>query len=144
MRMGKVAKRQGIEVVSAIGEYLPFINEAVDFVLMVTTVCFLDDVDKSFREVYRILKNGGVFIIGLVDRESPLGQVYLRNKDKNPFYRHATFYSTNEIVEAMKMVGFKGFSFCQTIFGHLADVTADEPVRPGYGEGSFVVVAGKK
>jgi SAM-dependent methyltransferase len=48
---------------------------------MVTTICFVDDVRKFFSEVRRIFKPGGSFIIGLVDKNSPLGKAYGELKD---------------------------------------------------------------
>ena len=32
----------------------------------------------------------------------------------------------------------------QTIFGNLSETASNEPVTPGYGEGSFVVIRGRK
>lgn len=49
-QMAKKAKRQGIQVVRGVAENLPFTNAAFDFVLMVTTICFVDDIAKSFAE----------------------------------------------------------------------------------------------
>ncbi|MDY7083367.1 MAG: SAM-dependent methyltransferase, partial [Halobacteria archaeon] len=56
----------------------------------------------------------------------------------NPFYRDATFVSTDELVDALEDAGFDDFEFAQTLF----DVSLDEVETPkrGYGEGSFVVV----
>jgi len=53
---------------------------------MVTTICFVDDVLQSFQEVHRILKTNGAFIIGFVDKESPVGNFYLNDKDRRLFY----------------------------------------------------------
>ena len=55
---------------------LPFKDNEFDFALMVTTICFLDDLDLAFGEVRRMLKPGGSFIIGFVDKNSPLGKFY--------------------------------------------------------------------
>jgi SAM-dependent methyltransferase len=43
---------------------------------MVTVVCFLDDVVRAFREVFRVLKPAGSLIVAFIDRESPLGRQY--------------------------------------------------------------------
>ncbi len=52
--------------VRAIKEILPdFKDGSFDLVLMVTTLCFLDDVKKAFSEVYRILKPGGFLLMDL-------------------------------------------------------------------------------
>lgn len=143
-KMMEIAQGRGIEVIGGVGESLPFRNSQFDFATMVTTVCFLDNVEVAFNEAYRILKPGGCLIIGFIDKDSSIGQLYQRHKDENVFYRIATFYSVDEVVSHLKMAGFKGFDFTQTIFHNLAEIKGIEPVRDGYGEGSFVVVKAVK
>jgi len=142
--MAELAKKKGIEVVPGVAERLPFKDGEFDFCLMVTTVCFLDDIDLAFREAHRVLKPVGAFVIGFVDRDSPLGQEYLKRKDRSAFYKEATFYSVSEIVEHLERAGFGGFEFRQTLFHPLAELEEVEPVKEGHGEGSFVVVRGVK
>jgi hypothetical protein len=83
-------------------------------------------------------------LIGLVDRQSPLGQNYERRKAENVFYREATFYSTEEVVAVLRKVGFEDFTFRQTIFRPLEEIHQREPVQPGYGRGSFVAIRARK
>jgi len=142
--MGKVAKQRGIEVIEGTAESLPFENSGFDFALMVTTVCFLDDIDAAFKEAWRILKPGGFLIIGLVDKESSLGRLYLKNRKLSHFYINAAFYSVEAIVKYLKNSGFKGFKFVQTIFHGLKEIKKVELVKSGYGEGSFVVIKARK
>jgi ubiquinone/menaquinone biosynthesis C-methylase UbiE len=144
LAMASLAKRKGIEVVTGKAENMPYYDGNFDFALMVTTVCFLDDMDLAFREAYRVIKPGGSFIIGFVDRESPLGREYQQRKDKSVFYKDATFYSVTEVVSHLEQAGFRDFSFCQTLFKSLDDMEEVEPVKDGHGQGSFVVVCGKK
>jgi len=139
-KMMAIALRKGIEVIGGVGESLPFRNSQFDFATMVTTICFLDDVEVAFDEAYRILKPGGCLIIGFIDKDSPIGQLYQRHKDESVFYQIAAFYSVDEVVLCLKKVGFNSFNFAQTIFHNLAEIKDIEPVRDGYGEGSFVVV----
>jgi len=75
-----------------------------------------------------------------VDRESPVGERYEANRDANPFYRDATFRSTDELVEAMEDAGFDAFEFRQTVFSWIEDLEERDPVREGYGDGSLVAV----
>jgi len=142
--MREAARKRGIEVIAGIAEALPFEDGLFDFVLMVTTICFVDDLDASFREAYRIIRPGGHLINGFVDRNSLVGKIYQQNKNKNRFYKTATFYSADEVVSYMKRAGFIAFTFGQTIYHRLNDLKAAEPVKEGYGEGSFVVVRGMK
>jgi len=142
--MAMVARQRGIQVVQAVAEALPFMDGTFDFALMVTTLCFLDDVGISFREAHRVLRCGGFLLVGFIDRESPLGRVYQRHKNESPFYTEARFYSVQEVVSFMESAGFKGFDFAQTIFRDLRSLQTPEPVRQGYGEGSFVVLRARK
>lgn len=138
--MLKLALQKGIGVVKAVAEYMPCKNNAFESVLMVTTICFVDDVNLSFQEVRRILKANGKFILGLVDRNSPLGQIYLAKKQQNVFYRLATFFSTEEIISLLKQNEFKNIQTVQTVFGNLAEITTIQHFKNGYSEGGFVVV----
>jgi SAM-dependent methyltransferase len=142
--MGQLARERGIEVRFGVGENLPCDDSSFDFVLLVTTICFLDDVPSALAEAYRVLKSGGYILIGFVDRESPLGEIYESRKQDNVFYRDATFLSTDEIVTHLKQAGFCDFVFLQTIFHNLEEMKEVDSVRSGYGEGSFVVVRGTK
>ncbi|MBN1851240.1 MAG: methyltransferase domain-containing protein [Pirellulales bacterium] len=142
--MAMIARQRGIQVVQAVAEALPFMDETFDFVLMVTTLCFLDDVGISFREVHRVLKRGGFFLVGLIDRESPLGRMYQEHQSESPFYAEAQFYSVQEVVSFMKNSHFEEFKFAQTIFRDLSSLHSPEIVRQGYGEGSFVVLRARK
>ena len=60
------------------------------------------------------------------------------------FYREAIFYSTDEVISLLKEGGFKDLAFTQTIFQDLQEIHEMEPVKEGYGEGSFIVVRGVK
>ncbi|MDI3310108.1 MAG: class I SAM-dependent methyltransferase [Thermoanaerobacterium sp.] len=143
-QMRKIALERGLNVVDGVAENLPFEDNSFDLVLMVTTVCFVDDVLKSFKECFRVLKNSGTILIGFVDKESTIGKIYQANKEKSLFYKEATFYSTSEIVELLYEAGFKNFNFSQTIFKKLDEIKEKEPVRYGFGKGSFIVISAKK
>jgi SAM-dependent methyltransferase len=142
--MAEVARKRGIEVVPGVAEHMPFADGEFDHALMVTTVCFLDDMDMAFHEVRRILKPGGSFVIGFVDRESPLGMAYQDRKDKSAFYQNARFYSVDEVISQLLKSGFCELELRQTLFRPLAELSEVEPVKEGHGEGSFVVVRGEK
>ena len=143
-RMRKIAQKRGIEVINATAEELPFENSQFELVLMVTTICFVDNLDLAFREIYRILKPDGYLMIGFVDRDSSLGKLYQQHKENNLFYKIATFYSTKEVVYSLSKVGFKEFDFRQTIFHGLNEIKDVEPAKEDYGEGSFVVIRARK
>lgn len=142
--MADLARKKGLDITAGVAEHLPCGDGEFDFCLMVTTVCFLDDIETAFREVHRVLRPGGAFLIGFVDRESSLGKEYLERKDKSVFYRTATFYSVPDITAQLEKANFSGLVFRQTLFHPLAELTEPEPARHGHGQGSFVVVRAVK
>lgn len=42
---------------------LPFENESIDIITAFETIYFWDDIEECFKEIYRLLKNGGQFLI---------------------------------------------------------------------------------
>ncbi len=134
----------GLQVYDGTAEQLPLEDGSFDFALMVTTICFVDDVGKAFREARRVLRSGGHFVIGLVDKDSPLGKLYLKMKDENKFYRHATFYSTEEVRDLLSENYPGDIEIVRSVFGELSEIRAAQTFKEGYGEGGFVVINAAK
>ncbi|MBD3230141.1 MAG: methyltransferase domain-containing protein [Candidatus Lokiarchaeota archaeon] len=143
-KMLTLARKRGIRIIIGIGEEIPFIDDCFDCVLMITTICFLDNIEAAFKEIHRILKPNGYFINGFVDKNSKLGEIYQTHKHENVFYKFATFYSVGKIIEILHKSNFHDFEFAQTIFHDLPKITTTEKVERGYGKGSFVVIKAKK
>lgn len=141
-QMAKRSRKLGIKVIEAVAENLPFGNEEFDFVLMVTAVCFFDNVEQAFKEAYRVLKPKGSIIVAHIDRESKLGRQYELNKGNSKFYKEATFYSPTELTEYLQSAGFSNFQYRQTVFAYQNETI--QPVESGFGNGSFVVIKGVK
>ena len=141
--MAEIARKKGIEVIVGVAENLPLKEESFDLALMVTTICFVDDPGKSLREIWRILKPGGYVLIGFVDRKSALGRLYEKNRSKSRFYKDATFFSTEEVLELLQKTGFEACRMKQTLFGPDLE-HMETSVKDGYGEGAFVVIRCRK
>lgn len=142
--MRRRARQRGVRVRDGTAEALPYDDEQFDVALFVTTICFVDDVGRSLAEIHRVLAPGGALLVGMIDRESPLGQAYEDKKEGHPFYHAAHFHTAAEVVRSMRAAGFDDFAFRQTLFHPLDEVDEREPVETGYGEGAFVAIRGDK
>ena len=140
LKMAKISKEKGINVVMGTAEKLPFKDSSFNNVIFITTICFVDDINLSFIESKRVLKEKGSLILGFIDKNTDLGRFYLQHKEENPFYRFATFFSTEEVIKILKKTGFTVSEIYQTIFHLLPDIKEVEPVEKGFGKGAFVVI----
>ncbi|HBK3262444.1 TPA: methyltransferase domain-containing protein [Legionella pneumophila] len=139
--MRAIAASRGVDVLNGKAESMPFPDNYFDFVLFVTTLCFVQDPRAALWEANRVLKPDGKLIIGMIDRNSKLGQNYESSKMKAPFYQYAHFYSVNEVLELLKQADFRETKIVQTLFSPLDEIQTIEPVKNGYGEGGFVVIS---
>jgi ubiquinone/menaquinone biosynthesis C-methylase UbiE len=139
--MAEIARSHGIKVLNGVAEKLPIGNTEFDFALMVTTICFFDDVAKAFKEAYRILKSDGFLAVAFIDKESDLGRLYEKRKQNNKFYKNATFYSVKKVTELLINAGFKNFEYAQTVYNQ---ENVLHELESGYGRGSFVVIKASK
>src|SRR5690606_29127359 len=137
------ARARGIEVFEGIAEDLPFADDSFDHALVVTTLCFVDSPATMLTEARRVLKPGGVFVMGFIDRASDLGRQYESHREASVFYRDATFYSAGEVDRLVIDAGFSVLSWAQTLSRSLEDTVDIEPVRPGRGQCAFVVVCAR-
>ena len=141
-KMAEMSRKRGIQVYEGVAEQLPFNDKIFDLVLMITTICFVDDLEKSFKEVYRVLKTDGFIIVGFVDKESELGKRYQLKRKKSKFYEDATFYSVKEVINFLRKTNFENVVIRQTVFSSQTDKI--DSVEDGYGKGSFVIIKAKK
>ncbi len=142
--MLKVARKRKISVIGGVGEQLPIASNSFDFALITTTLCFLSDIEKTFKEIKQILKKNGFIILGFIDRESFLGKLYLKKKEKNPFYKFANFYSVKEVIEKLKKTGFSKVEIKQTLSTFPEKLNRIDDIKDGYGESGFVIIKMRK
>ncbi len=139
--MAEVAKKRGIEVIEMNAEEMNF-EEEFDFILMVTTICFVNNPFKTIQKCYKALKNGGYLVVAFVDLNSPLGRFYEKNKEKSKFYKYATFFTKDDIINLMKKAGFEEFECVENLYGESLDDLKFE-IKKCNG-GAFKVIRGKK
>lgn len=141
-KMADISRSRGIQVYEAVAEQLPFRDNMFDFVFMVTTICFVDSLIKSFKEAFRVLKPDGFIIVGFVDKESELGKKYQLKREESKFYGDATFYSVREVIDFLRKTNFENVVIRQTVFSSRTDRI--DSVEDGYGKGSFVILKATK
>ena len=102
----KIAKNRGLEVIRADAKALPFKNGIFDYVYIIFTLCFLDKPIEALLETHRVLKDSGILIVCIIPLDSGLGLRYSKRKD-SPFYSAAKFYNEKEVIEMLRRCGFK-------------------------------------
>lgn len=139
-RMREAAEKRGIFVLNAKAEKLPYHSGQFEFVLMNFCISYFDDVQAALNEAYRVLKPGGVLVLGFVERKSPIARLYERRAVKSIFYRGARFYSAAAVSKWLTKAGFREQEMIQTLFHLPGRIKAVEEARPGKGEGSYIFI----
>ncbi len=140
-KMAEIAKKRGVKVVNITAEEMDF-EEEFDFVLIVTTICFVKDPLKTLQNTYKALKKDGYILVAFVDLSSPLGRIYEKNKQKSKFYKEATFFTKDEIINLLGKAGFRDFECVENLDGDNL-----ENLRFKINEcngGAFKVIRGRK
>ena len=102
------ARRRGLDVVQGFGERLPFRSRCFSTVLLVTTLCFLEEPETVLRESVRVLRSGGGIVVCIVPRDSSWGKHYAElGKRGHVFYSIARFYTVAEIDAMLGSLGLR-------------------------------------
>ncbi len=145
--MMKIAATRYIDLIEGTAENLPLRSAVCDFVMMITILHLLDDARRAIEECHRVLAPGGKVIIGYIERDGRMAREYSRpsrTDDPDSYFRDVHFFSGNEVREILQRSGFDNPVFVQTIFRAVDDIIDTEPIKPGFGTGSFGVVRAEK
>ena len=82
-----------------------------------TVICFLDDIQRAFHEVHRVLDHGGTLVTGFIEAGGEIFQKYRHEPIKGRFLRFATFRTCDEVVGFFKDAGFEDVSVLQRVRG---------------------------
>ncbi len=142
----KIAKRRGIKVKKGIGEMMPFDDESFGMVLLVVTICFVEEPETVLKEAHRILKENGSVVVGLVPAKSKWGQLYIeKGKKGHPFYSFAKFYAVEDVKKMMEKTGFGSFECRSTLYFEPESEQFSEEIKQECDEtAGFVVIKGRK
>jgi SAM-dependent methyltransferase len=142
--MAARARARGVQVIQGLAEALPLARSSFDLVAIITALCFFREPFLALTEATRVLASPGQMLIGMIDRDSPLGRLYEAKRLQSKFYRDARFYGVRQVLAWLRDLGYIDERVCQTIFRGLAEITSLEPVQAGFGAGGFVVISARK
>ena len=136
-----LARERGVGVIKGKAECLPLESASLDATFLITTLCFVDDVDRTFSEVARVLRAGGRAIVAFIPKDSRFGELYRENASEDRFFRHATLHTKRRVFDAIEAVGMEIEQTVQTLTG--SPKRANDRIEPptaGHADGSFVAV----
>lgn len=96
-----------VDILQASVEKIPFKDNFFDLVTAVETIYFWPKIIENFREVRRILKPGGGF---LIINEMYLSEAFRERNDKCMATERMTIYSPEQLKLLLKDSGFKNIS----------------------------------
>jgi ubiquinone/menaquinone biosynthesis C-methylase UbiE len=135
----RLCKERNISAAQAVGEELPFKDRSFHFVLIVATLCFVDDPMLVLAETHRVLKEEGTLICAILNRSSPWGRSLQHRASQSLFIRTARFYESREILHFLRHSNFRVVSAIQTLFLTPEEVEESEEPQQGNDRGGFVV-----
>ena len=140
-----LARSRGVLVVKGKAESLPLESAGFDAAFLITTLCFVDDIDRTFHEVARVLRPGGHAIVAFIPKDSRFGELYCAHASEDRFFRHATLYTKQRVFDAIEAAGMQIERTVQTLTGspERANDRIEAPTV-GHEDGSFVVVRAVK
>jgi ubiquinone/menaquinone biosynthesis C-methylase UbiE len=144
MKMLEIARMRGVGLlVRGVGESMPFRNEVIGTVLIVVTLCFVDDPARVLEESFRVLRMGGVLVSCIVPRDSPWGEHYTRlGFEGHPFYSKARFLTLGEHEELIRASGFEIVESMGTLsYSPFEEPRLEEPSSEVRGKGFVCVKA---
>jgi ubiquinone/menaquinone biosynthesis C-methylase UbiE len=115
--LARMAKRRDVEVALGEAEHLPYRAGSFDFVLMITVICFLDDIHRAFHEAHRMLETRGTLVAGFIEAGGKIFQKYQQEPIKGRFLRFATFHTIDEVYGFFNDNGFTDVSVLQKVRG---------------------------
>lgn len=96
----RAADEHHVDAVFEVGDAcsLPFNENSFDVILAITILCLVEDPDRAVREMARVLKPGGRFVVGELGRFSSWAALRrIRGWLGSNLWRQARFHSASEL-----------------------------------------------
>lgn len=142
----KMAGKRGVKTVHCYGEHLPFEDETFGCILIIMTLCFVENPLDILREAKRVLKKDGSILPGIVPKDSPWGIFYEEKKKAgHPFYSNARFCTLKEIENTLQTTGLKISRIRSTLLQRPdGQRKIEEPVEGAARDAGFLCIEVKK
>ncbi|MGE0228275.1 MAG: class I SAM-dependent methyltransferase [Dehalococcoidia bacterium] len=138
----RIAARRMPAVVRGVGESLPFGEATFGAVLAVAVFEFLDDPIPVFREVGRVVRPGGRFVIGFFPREGPWAEAYrAQGCDSGSVFHGAVFFSPGDLGAIATATGFVVEGARATLFERPGSAHAEPAAAHADPRAGFVAIA---
>ncbi len=141
-----IAAKRGIAVCQAIGEALPFCSNSCARISIFFTLCFVHNPVLVLAESHRVLQDNGHLILGFVPSTGKWGiNLQQKKKSGHPFYKHARFFTLEEVAALLADQGFILQSAVSTLYQKPGEVTQLESPQDGMDKkAGFVVLLAAK
>jgi ubiquinone/menaquinone biosynthesis C-methylase UbiE len=100
-------KKIKAKFIKADSRNIPFPDNSFSAVSFITMIEFINDQNKVFNEIYRVLKPNGHLIMGCLNKLSELG----KNKENDDTFRDAKFLSKEELENKLTLFGAPKMKF---------------------------------
>ncbi len=142
----KMAEKRGIKTVHGDGEHLPFQDKTFGCILIIVTLCFVENPLGVLREAKRVLKKNGSMLLGIVPKDSPWGIFYEEKKKAgHPFSGSARFYTVKDIETMLHRAGLKISKIWSTLLQRPeGSRIIEEPVEGYARDAGFLCIEVKK
>lgn len=142
------AANRGVRTRVGVGENLPYGTHVLDGILMVASLCFVNNPPRVLRECARVLRSDGALLIGHIPSDGPWGRSYVKKAEAgHPLYSHARFTTVKEVLELASAARFALQSAASTLFQppgepHIEPARIESGVMPGAGFVALRLLAG--
>lgn len=100
------AYKQHSNLVLGDADHLPFVAEAFDAILCMSTMHYFEDQEKALEDYRRLLKKGGTFVYGDLSPHEADNQGFFETLERTISRAHTRYYKASETKRLLETHGF--------------------------------------
>jgi ubiquinone/menaquinone biosynthesis C-methylase UbiE len=101
LEIARSKNMKNVQLLNADAARLPFPDVCFSGIVSITMLEFVDDLNQVLNEIDRVLKPLGTLVLGCLNAGSELG----KNKNNDPVFKHAHFFTPEEIEKMLFRFG---------------------------------------